>query len=210
MKYTILVEKLRLLNKDMITKEELIIYLDKLNIEYNKSINNLTNNKYLITILRGIFYIPSIEERVKKTINKDIFYLLAKALTLKKVDDWYFALDTSLKINNIKHEFDNIIYIINDKLYRNKIIKVNGYNVKIIKIKKKLFDFGIKIKNEIKYSDIEKTVVDIIYLDKYNRINNKTILNKINDLLPLCNKEKLINYSKKYNNTTYMFIKENL
>ncbi|MCK9292620.1 hypothetical protein M0P25_00870 [archaeon] len=210
MKYKLIIDKLRLLDKNIITKEELTKYLNILNINYNSAINYLTNNNYLITMFRGIFYILSIEERAKKTINKNIFELLTKSLELKKIDKWYFALDTSLKINNIKHEYDNIIYIINNKLYRNKILKINGYNIKIIKLKDNLFNFGINKNKYLKYSDIEKTVIDIIYLDKYNSINDKNILNKINDLLSLCNKDKLIKYSKKYNKTTNKFIKENI
>ncbi len=209
MMYDIVIEKLRLLDKNMVTKEELSKYLNILEMDYNKAINYLTNNNYLINIFRCIFYIPSIEERSKKTINKDIFTLLTNALKLKKVDKWYFALDTSLKINNIKHEYDNIIYIINNKLYKNKILKINGYNVKIIKLKDKLFNFGINNKN-IKYSNIDKTVLDIIYLAKYNGLEDKNILNKINDLLPICNKNKLIKYSIKYSKTTNKFIKENI
>ncbi len=209
MKYKLIVKKLSLLDKKIIDKEELKIYLNSLDIDYKSGVNYLTNNKYLLNIFRGIFYILSVDERSEKTINADIYELIIKSLELKKVNKWYFGLDTSLKINNLKHEFYNVIYLINNKLYRNKILRVNGYNLKIIKVKDSLFNFGILKNKLLKYSDIEKTVLDMIYLNKYNGLKDKDILNKVKDLFLLCNKEKLVKYSKRYSKTVDKFIIEN-
>lgn len=206
MKYKLVLKKLSLLNKKIITNDELKIYFDSLNINYRDGVNYLTNNRYLLNIFRGLFYILSIEERSEKSINTNIYDLIEKSLDIKKINKWYFGLDTSLKINNIKHEFDNVIYIINNKIYRNKIIKINGYNIKIIKIKDDLLNFGVFKKNNLRCSDLEKTVLDIIYLDRYKGLTNLNILNKINDLLLLSDKKKILLYSKKYPKTVNKFI----
>lgn len=227
MKYDLLRKKIELLNKTYITKEELKKYLKPLNLEYNKTINNLVTNKFLLRIFRGVFYVVPKEKRVKniykikhKTKNgfcdtsssiiiKDLNFndIITNALKIKNINNWYFGLDTAIKLNHLTHETKNIIYIINDKIFRPNEIKIINKNVKFIKLKKKLFSFGI-IKKDINYSDTEKTVLDIIYLLKYNNETNKTILNSVVDLLDSCNKKKLKEYSKYYPKTTYNVIKE--
>jgi predicted transcriptional regulator of viral defense system len=207
MKTTIIIEKIRLTDKKYITREELKTYCKKLNKNYYNTIIYLTKHKYLIRILRGIFYVPSLEERKYNKIDTSFYEIISKTLELKNIKNWYFGLDSAIKLNNIIHETTTIEYIINDKIFRPKEILILGKKVKFIKLKKKLFTFGITTE---KTSDLEKTILDIIYLAKYNKEKDKEILNKVVDLIEISNKNKLIKYSKYYSKTVNKIIEENL
>jgi predicted transcriptional regulator of viral defense system len=207
MKTTIIIEKLNLLNKKYITRDELKVYCKNLNKDYYNTIIYLTRNKYLIRILRGIFYVPSLEERKYNKINISLYEIITEALKIKGINNWYFGLDSAIKLNNITHETTATEYVVNDKIFRPRPILILGKKIKFIKLKKELLTFGI---TKEKTSDLEKTILDIIYLAKYNKEKDKEILNKIIDLLEICNKPKIKKYSKYYPKTITKIIDEHL
>jgi hypothetical protein len=192
----LIVEKLELSDKKFITREELREYCKKLSLDYYVTIRYLTHYKYLVRILRGIFYIKSIEER--KLNKTDINYLEAikEALKIKGVRNWYFGLSTALKLNNLTHEYFTIDYVINDKIFRAKPFFILGYKIKFIKINSKLTSFGIINKN-LPYSDPEKTMLDFVYLKEYGSV--KLIPEEI---FEECSKNKILKYSKSYDKRT--------
>lgn len=200
----LIVRKLELSDKKFITREEIREYCKKLSLDYYVVIRYLTHYKYLIRILRGIFYIKSIEER--KLNKTDINYLEAikEALKIKGVKNWYFGLSTALKLNNLTHEYFTIDYVINDKLFRVRPFLIFGYKIKFIKIKPKLISFGIINKN-IPYSDTEKTMLDFFYLKEHGNV--KLIPEEI---FESCSKTKLLRYSKNYDKRTIKRLKEAL
>ena len=201
----LLIKKLYLDEKKFIERDLIRGYCKKLNLNYYSAIGYLTNNKYLVRILRGIFYMPSIEER---KLNKlDINYLDAinEALKIKKIKNYYFGLETAIKLNNLTHEYFVIDYVLSDKIFRAKPVKILGHKIRFVKLKKELFDFGIT-KDKIPKSDIEKTILDIIYLAKYDGLNDNEIKSKIADLLKFTSKENLLTYSKQYNRTVHKFV----
>ncbi len=193
----LLVKKLELETNRFITRSTLKIYCKALKLDYYTAIRYLTSNEYLVTILKGIFYIKSIEERKHKKINISYIDAIKKAFELKKVNNWYFGLDTATKMNNLTHEYSEIDYIINDKIFRKNPIEITGHKLKFIKIRKNLFGFGIK--NNI--ADLERTVLDNIYLGKYNGLSDAEIKNRVVDLIKYCKKEKLAAYAKNYSKT---------
>jgi len=201
MKYGLISEKLLLLtkleNKRLITRDELKEYCKKLKISYYSVINYLLNYKYVTRILRGIFYINDLDERKKKTSDISFYKAICEALKIKGIKNWYFGLETAIKLNNLTHEYFAIDYILSDRIKRPKPIEILGHKVHFIKIKKKLTEFGIK-NNEVSYSDIEKTILDIIYLGVYNGLSDSDIKNKIVDYADKCDNNKVIRYSKNY------------
>jgi len=188
----LIVKKLELSDKKFITREEIREYCEKLSLDYYMTIRYLTHYKYLLRILRGIFYIKSIEER--KLNKTDINHLEAikEALKIKGVKNWYFGLSTALKLNNLTHEYFAIDYVINDKIFRAKPFPILGYKIKFIKINSKLISFGILNKN-LPYSDTEKTMLDFLYLKEHGNV--KLIPEEI---FEKCSKNKLLKYSKNY------------
>ncbi len=131
------------------------------------TINFMIHYGYLIRILRGLYYVKTVEEfKLKKSI--DIYKTLS--LGMEKLGiNWYFGLYTSLKLNGVSHEFFNTLFILSDKIFRQKEIKVIGEEVKFIKLKSGLFGFGI-VGKLIKFSDLEKTLLDFIYISRYRSV----------------------------------------
>lgn len=207
MSYKLLSEKLLIENKKIVTREEIRGYCKPLKLPYKSAINYLLSRKYIVRILRGIFYIKGAEERRKKVADISFYEAMSEAMKIKKITNWYFGLETAIKFNNLTHEYFAVDYIISDKLKRHHTIAVLGHKVKFLAIKKELTEFGIK-KGEIPYSDVEKTVLDMVYLGIYNNLLPSEIKNKIADYLDKCNKTKLINYSKHYPKTVLKLIQK--
>ena len=183
----ILVKKLELLRRKFIIREELKSYCKPLKMDYYTSIMYLTSNNYLVRILRGIFYVKSIEERKLDKVDISFEEAISEALRIKSVKRWYFGLESAIKLNNITHEYFAVETIISDKLSRPNPFNIMGRKVKFVKLSKKLLEFGV-IKNKFNYSDAEKTVLDFIYLGKYNRNPDESIRNKVADYIRNCKK----------------------
>lgn len=198
----LIVKKLELSNKKFITREELREYCKKLSLDYYVVIRYLTHYKYLIRILRGIFYVKSIEERKLNKININYLDAIKEALKIKGVKNWYFGLSTALKLNNLTHEYFAIDYVINDKIFRAKPFFILGYKIRFIKINSRLISFGL-INKGLPYSDAEKTMLDFVYLREHGNINLIP-----EEIFEKCSKIRLLKYAKKYNKRTIKRLNE--
>ncbi|MBU4500997.1 MAG: hypothetical protein KKA79_00270 [Nanoarchaeota archaeon] len=118
-------------------------------------------------------------------------------MELKGVKNWYFGLYTALKLNNLTHEHFAIDYMINDKIFRAKPIEIAGYKFRFLKLKPELFGFGI-IKDTLRYSDPEKTILDFIYVWRYNGIPEEKIIMDISDYARGLSKKKMRVYAENY------------
>ncbi len=196
----LIVEKLARDNKKFILAEEIKDYCRKLSLKYIPTIKYLIRNKYIARVFRGIFYVYSIEERKLGKSEMNSFEILKEALKLKKINNWYFGLETGLKFNNLTHEYFTIDYIINDNLFRAKPIIIMGRKVKFYKLSPKMFSFGI-IKKDVNYSDSEKTLLDLLYLKHYSKEEFEEIAEELS-------KTKLLKYAKNYNKRVISIVKE--
>ena len=188
--YKLAVEKLARENKKFITTKELEGYSKRLSTNQSYLIKYLLRNKYISRIFRGIFYVNSVEERKLGKSDMTFYEILKNALEIKGIKNWYFGLETALKMNNMTHEYFFVEYIITDTLYRAKSMIIMGRKVKFYKISPKLMNFGI-IKKVVCYSDPEKTALDLLYLNHYDKKSFYEIAEKLS-------KDKLVRYSKKY------------
>lgn len=186
----LIVEKLTRENKKLIESDEIKDYCKKLSLDYLVTIKYLLRNRYLERIFRGIFYVYSLEERKLGKNEMNLYNILKEALEIKGIKKWYFGLETGLKFNNLTHEYFTIDYIINDKIFRAKPITIKGRKVKFYKLKPKLLSFGI-IKKNINYSDSEKTILDLLYLNHYSKEEFEEIAEKLS-------KTKLLKYAENY------------
>lgn len=207
MTYRILVEKLRIAGKKMVTRDELRVYCKLLGISYESAINYLLDNEYVVRVFRGIFYVKSIEERKFGKEDMTFYEILKEALKIKGVKNWYLGLDTALKFNNLTHEFFTITFVINDKLFRAKPMLIMGRKVKFYKLTPKMFFFGI-VKHTFPYSDPEKTILDEVYLGLYKGLTEYLIKNRIIDYIDNCDKKKLIKYAKHYPKTVLRMVEK--
>jgi len=99
------------------------------------------------------------------------------------------------------HEYFTINYVTNDKILRINPMKIAGHKFKFLKLKKPLFNFGLIHKNNITYSDPEKTILDFIYIWRYNGTKKDKIIADIDDWTTNISPVKLMEYAKKYPKT---------
>jgi predicted transcriptional regulator of viral defense system len=207
MSYRTLIKKLEIERKlkrtdGFITSEDLkkICKSSVINLDYNASIGYLLNNGYVERILRGIFYIRTLEEKRDNISKVSFFEAMAKVMRLKKVDKWYFGLESALKLNSLTHETFFVDTIITNKIKNNAPLLVLGHKVKFTKILGIDFSFGIKNKkvgSEVfYYSDPGRTILDIAYIGKYNGKSRTDILREIGDYKTLNIKKYFSKYPK--------------
>ena len=189
---------LRELKKKIVTNGD----IDKIAKKYKLDPLNLRklllNKGYLVTIFRGIYYLKSYEEKKLNTIKFSSYELLSIGLKMKNIK-WYFGLSSALKFLNLTHEIFPLNYVVNSKFNRVKPLRIAGSKFLFIKLKPSLF-FGMKkrkTKNNVVifYSNLEKTILDFVYLKK-----------KIDFEEHVFNKRKLLNYLKNYDNKTKKLI----
>lgn len=197
MSYALLVKKIERLGGKYLTRKELKSLTDELGLGYRPAIGYLNTHKYVVRVIRGIFYVKIIEERKLDALKINYLEAIKEALTMKKVSSWYFGLETAASLNNLTHEYITTTFVISDSICRPKPFEILGHKVKFIKMSKNLFGFGV-VKGDIPYSDPEKTVLDMIYLSKYNSLTEAEIIGKIADLTKYCSKEKMEAYADKY------------
>lgn len=202
MKTGILLRKLRMENKEFATSKELRAYCKSLKLDYDIAIRHLVPRGYLVRILKGIFYVKSLEELEFARPKYTYLELVAKGLERKNVKRWYFGLHTALKLNNMTHETFAVEDVISDKLFRANPFPIAGYKFKFSRLSPSLLDFGIKkAENGVKYSDPEKTILDFIYIWRYNGIPEEKITADVSGWAKNVAKDKIKEYARKYPKT---------
>jgi len=208
MTYKLLVRKLFMDKERYVSEEKIKEYCGKLNLSYTNAIKYLSKYKYIKRIMRGFFYFPTIEERKLYTTIPSIYEAISKAMEYKKVKNWYFGLETAIKLNAITHEVFTIDYVISDTIFRPKPIEILGHKVKFVKLSKNLFGFGIKKTDFMVYSDLEKTILDLIHIKKYSGKSNKAIKDELIEWVDEANKSKMKKYTKHYSTTVEKVMEE--
>jgi len=179
-----------------ITKDETKETCKRFGADVDSTINFMISYGYLVRILRGLYYVKTVEEfELKK--SPDIYKILSLGLNKLKVK-WYFGLYTSLRLNGLTHEFFDTIFILNDRIYRPKEIKVGGEKVKFIKLSSKLVDFGIVNESGKRFSDVEKTLLDLAYISRYRSVPEGRITSMIEEYRKRVKADKVMEYLKFY------------
>ena len=200
MSYALLARKIEESGGKYVTREELKGYCKELGLDYLPVVKYLTHYRYLLRVLRGVFYARTIEERKTGKLGVNHLEAIRDTLKLKGVSNWYFGLETAVNLNNITHEYYSTVTVVSDSIARPRSFEILGHKVRFIKISPKLFGFGVTEKN-VPYSDPEKTLLDTVYLGRYNGLKESEIMDAATDFLEYCSKDKLISYSKKYPKT---------
>jgi len=200
MKTSLILRKLRLEGKELVTSEELKEICSSLNIKYESAIRHLVPRGHLIRIFRGIFYVTTPDEALTKRQKYSHLELVSKGLRAKGVEAWYFGLHTALKLNNMTYEHYAIDYVVNDEIQRPNPIEIAGYKFRFVKVKPPLLGFGV-VGDELRYSDPEKTILDFVYLWRYNGMPDQRINLSVKEWTNDIEKEKLKKYSQHYPKT---------
>jgi predicted transcriptional regulator of viral defense system len=202
MKTGVLLRKLRMENKEFVTSKELRAYCKSLRLDYEIAIRHLVPRGYLVRILKGIFYVKSLEELELARPKYNHLELVAKGLELKNVKRWYFGLHTALKLNNMTHETFAVEDVISDKLFRANPFTIAGYKFKFSRLSPSLLNFGIrKAEKEVRHSDPEKTILDFIYVWRYNGIPEEKIEDDVSGWAKNVARRNVMSYAKSYPRT---------
>jgi predicted transcriptional regulator of viral defense system len=182
--------------KNAVTKDEMKEACRRFSADVDNTINFMISYGYLVRILRGLYYVKTVEEfELKK--SPDVYRILSLGLNKLKVK-WYFGLYTSLRLNGLTHEFFDTIFVLNDRIYRPKEIKVGGEKVKFLKLSSKLVDFGIVNENGRRFSDVEKTLLDFVYISRYRSVPEERITSMIEEYRKRAKANKIMEYLKFY------------
>ena len=200
MKTGLILRKLRMKGKEFVTSGELRELCSNLGIRYESAIRHLVPRGHLIRIFRGIFYVTSPDEALTGRQKYSHLELVSKGLKVKGVGDWYFGLYTALKLNNMTHELYAIDYVVNDKIQRSKPMNITCYLFRFVKVKPQLLGFGV-VGGELRRSDPEKTVLDFIYLWRYNGMPDQRIIQSVKEWMNSVDIVKLRDYSRYYPKT---------
>jgi predicted transcriptional regulator of viral defense system len=178
------------------TKDEMKDACKRFGADVDNTINFMISYSYLVRILRGLYYVKTVEEfELKK--SPDVYKVLSLGLNKLKLK-WYFGLYTGLRLSGLTHEFFDTIFVLNDRIYRPKEIKVAGEKVKFLKLSSKLVDFGIVNENGKRFSDVEKTLLDFVYVSRYRSVPEERITSMIEEYKKRVKADKAIKYLKFY------------
>jgi predicted transcriptional regulator of viral defense system len=194
MRASIIWEKFLVDNRKIVTSGEIGELADEILKDTDQVIDYLQRNRYIVRILKGIFYVKSLEERERKKYDNSLYDMVAMALQKKGVKNWYYALETALKLNTMTHEYYMIDYLITDSYRTTKVIKILDTSFKFIKRGKEHFRRGIKREKRIRYSDPEKTVLDLAYRDYLKTKNKKIYLPTIAEYKDRIDNNRVKNY----------------
>lgn len=189
-----------LLTRDgkLVTSETIHRLADQTDKDPTRSIRYLQEHRYITRILRGVFYVNSPIERETGSFDKSIYEIVAEALTLKGVTNWYIALETALRINGLTHEYFTVNFIMTDSFRTTKAIKIADAKFRFFRRSKKYFSFGILKKFDLKYSDKEKTVLDLVYKRYLDSHDDLFAISQYVELRDRLDHEKTLLYVKNY------------
>ena len=160
------------------------------------TVNYMSAYGYLVRILNDIYYVKTLEEfSSRKAVDVHKVISLGLEETGAK---WYFGLNTALRMNGATHEYSDTVFVVNDSIYRNKEVRIADTRVKFIKINPKLLDLGIVSENNLRYSDLEKTLLDMIYLSRYRSIPEGRVAATVEEYSELVDSEKINEYLRVY------------
>jgi len=163
-------------------------------------INYLINKKDLIKIFADFYYVKNKTEISANTFKKKhtLVDLVSKLLEIMNIEDWYFGLHTALHLHGISLKENPAECLICSRIpFNSKRIEVLGKKLQIFVFNADLFDYYIE-ENGVKYSNLEKTFLDFIYLWKLNHLPDHKILGILGKYREKISKEKIIKYSEIY------------
>lgn len=203
MTISLLLKKLRIENKEFITSRELKEYCKSMKMSYVPAVRYLIRKRYIVRIFRGIFYLKSLEELELGRSRYNHLELVSKGLEIKGIKNWYFGLHSALKLNNMTHEHFSIEEVVNDSIFRRKPMSIAGYRFRFVKVSSRLVGFGVVNDGDIRYSDPEKTILDFVYIWRYNGIPLGKIISDVSEWSRGTSGTKLLEYARNYPRTVF-------
>lgn len=182
-----------------VTKDDLEKVCRRFGVAVDSTVNFMLSYGYLVRIIRGLYYVKTIEEfELKK--SRGVNDVLSLGLNKLGVE-WYFGLYTALRLNGLTHEFFDTVFVLNNRIYRPVEITVGGEKVKFIKLVGRLLGFGVVYRNGLRFSDVEKTLLDLVYISRYRSISEERTVSMLEEYGKVVDADKIRAYLKFYPKT---------
>ncbi len=198
MKTPVIWKKMVIDGRRVVTSAEIREMAQILDKDEWRSLDYLQKQGYIDRILKGIFYVRSPEERERGFTQFSVYDMVAKALKTKGVKQWYFGLETALKFNNMTHEYFAINYVITGSYRTTKVIGILDTKFQFHKWKESHFKFGLVRKGGLRYSDPEKTVLDLAYRRHRKTKDSRYVAEPIVEYAEMLDRDKLEEYLGRY------------
>ena len=199
MKTVLIWEKLLVDDRKIVTSDEIKELARQLDKNELNTIRYLQRHEYIHRIFRGYFYVKDYEELRKKIFKHSIYEIIAMGLKEKGVHNWYFGLGTALKHHNMTHEYFTKDYVITDSYRTTKVIEIFGQRFQFLKWHGDHFNEDQIVKNKLmRYSDPQKTVLDLSYKRYIKTRDENYILGPIKEYENMLSNRDLDKYLKVY------------
>lgn len=179
---TVIWKKLVLEGVKVVSSDHIKELVDKVGKDEVRSLRYLQEHGYIYRVLKGIFYIKGPEEIESGSFKYSIYEMISEALRLKGVKNWYFGLETALKMNRMTHEYFTVNYVITDSFRTTKVIGILDSKFKFIKwsMKGDPVEWREKAITDnacsIYWSNKEKTVLDIAYRNFIEKRSHEQVI----------------------------------
>jgi len=184
--------------KRMVSTGELRLLCREIGKPYNQTANYLQRRSYVVRVVRGWFYVKSPEEVKLKVLKENTLGLIAEALEKKGVKKWFFALESALKLNNMTHEYFTVGQVVTDTYKTPRPIWVVDGRYTFLRWNMTLHGFGIIKNGKIRYSNPEKTVLDLCYRRHNLKMDPNSVREIFEEYKAQLNRKKVLEYLKHY------------
>lgn len=155
--------------REVVTSRELAELARRLGRKPEYVARHLRREGYLLPLFKGYYRIRGPEEIRLGEERRNPLELFALAASAKGIGPWYFGLHTALRLNGMTHEDRREETVVSDRFYRIHGVAIGPRRFIIHKWAPGLLSFGLLEKGPYRYSDPAKTVLDLAYLDHWNR-----------------------------------------
>lgn len=159
--------------REIVTTAEVATIASRLGRRPEHAIRHLRRGGYLAPLFKGCYYVRTPAELRLGDPRYNPLELFALAANRKGIGTWYFGLHTALRLNGMTHEDRRDEAVISDSFYRIKGVPIATRRFVIHKWRPELVAFGLLDKGTYRYSDPEKTVVDLAYWDHWRAAKGK-------------------------------------
>ena len=184
--------------REIVTTEEVATLASRLGRRPEHAIRHLRRARYLAPLFKGYYYVRTPEELRLGDPRYNPLELFALAANRKGIGTWYYGLHTALRLNGMTHEVRRDETVISDSFYRIHGVPITARRFVIHKWRPELATFGLLDKGTYRYSDPEKTVLDLAYWDHWRATRGKPKTRAWVDHVANVRSEKLRKYLRHY------------
>ena len=198
MKVSLIWKKLNLDGREFVGSEALHGMCRDAGKGYDDAVAYLLRKGYLVRVFRGTFYVRGPDELDLGRVRYDPLGLVARGLAFRGIGDWYFGLETALKLNGMTYEYFAREYVISATFRRTKPVAILDREFEFLRWKRAVVGFGVVAKGPMRYSDREKTLLDMAYLRLYHGMSHGAVVRVVSEYADAVSKGKLKEYAASY------------